>query len=160
MTDRKRDRDEEGRPKNQRPRDSLGRPLPRGEQGDPSLQVEPEGTPAELMAQGVEHFNRGNYFQAHEAWETAWHDSAEDDRDFWQGITQIAVGLTHRGRGNLHGAKTLLERGIGRASKYGDVHLDLEVGALVAQAREILAKIEAEGLEAEIGTPRAAMRPR
>lgn len=155
-----RDRDDQGRPKNQRPRDSLGRPLPRDAKGDPSLQVEPEGTPAELMAQGVEHFNRGNYFQAHECWETAWHEAAESDRDFWQGITQIAVGLTHRGRGNLHGAKTLLRRGIDRAARYGDVHLDLEVGALVSQAREILDELEAEGLRADIGEPRAALRPR
>lgn len=109
---------------------------------------------------GVEHFNAGRFFQAHECWETAWHMAPEADRDFWQGITQIAVGFTHHGRGNLNGAMTLLERGIARASTYGEMHHDLEVGAFVEVARRTLEALRRSGLEAVPPNPRVAMRPR
>lgn len=160
MTGRERERDDAGRPRNSRPRDQLGRPLPRDAEGDAALQRDPEGTPAELLAQGVEHFNAERFFQAHECWETAWHPAPPDEREFWQGITQIAVGLTHRQRGNLSGAITLLRRGAGRAADYADNTHGLAVQELVVAARDIADSLERDGLEARIALPRARLVPR
>ena len=42
----------------------------------------------------------------------------EDERDFWQGATQIAVGFTHAQRGNPTGAATLLSRGATKLERY------------------------------------------
>jgi predicted metal-dependent hydrolase len=122
------------------------------------LTREPTGTPEELLAQGVEHFNAGRFFQAHEAWETAWHPSASEERDFWQGITQIAVGFTHRIRGNPTGAVTLLRRGAERCSPFVPTHRGLDVGALVAQALAAADAIERDGADARFATPIAVLR--
>lgn len=114
---------------------------------------EPEGTPEELLEQGVEHFNEGRFFQAHECWETAWHPSPDEERNFWQGITQIAVGFTHRGRGNATGAVTLLRRGAEKLDPYGDRFMGLNIRELAASARAAADAIETHGLAAEVNAP-------
>lgn len=114
---------------------------------------EPIGTADELLALGVEHFNAGRFFQAHEAWETAWHPSAADERDFWQGITQIAVGFTHRLRGNASGAVTLLRRGAERCDPFQPSYRGIDLEAFIEQARTAADTIERDGTEAAIIEP-------
>lgn len=154
----RRDRNREGRPQNARPRDATGRPLPREAAGDPDLVRDPEGTAEELLELGVEHFNAGRYFQAHECWETAWHPSPPEERDFWQGITQIAVGYTHRARGNANGAVTLLRRGVERCEPYRPIFRGLELDRLVEDARAAADTVERHGTDAPIATPQVVLR--
>jgi hypothetical protein len=48
------------------------------------------------------------------------------------------VGLTHRARGNQHGARTLLLRGAARIQPYaGTAPYDVDVTGLVATARAL-----------------------
>ncbi|MEX2555124.1 MAG: DUF309 domain-containing protein [Actinomycetota bacterium] len=147
-----RDRDPAGRPRNTRPRDELGRPLPR-DASNRMPEEPPAASPGEALARGIEHFNAGRYFQAHEAWEEGWHASPEPERDFWQGLTQLAVGLTHLQRGNAHGATTLLRRGARRLRPYGASHMGVSVAPLVAFADDAADRIESEGLDAKVEPP-------
>jgi predicted metal-dependent hydrolase len=56
---------------------------------------------------GIVQFNRGDWFEAHEAWEDLWHESGPPQRRFYQGLIQAAVGLCHFHNGNLRGAVKL-----------------------------------------------------
>src|SRR5262249_34694592 len=56
---------------------------------------------------GVLLFNAGDYFEAHEVWEDLWSEGHGDERRFYQGLIQAAVGLCHFGNGNLGGAVKL-----------------------------------------------------
>ena len=56
---------------------------------------------------GVLLFNAQDYFEAHEVWEDLWSESHGDERRFYQGLIQAAVGLCHFGNGNLGGAAKL-----------------------------------------------------
>ena len=56
---------------------------------------------------GVVLFNGQDFFGAHEVWEDLWADSYGDERRFYQGLIQAAVGLCHFGNGNLNGAVKL-----------------------------------------------------
>lgn len=150
-----RDRDQRGRPRNARPRDSLGRPLPRGETNEFVEEQLPDD-PERLLDIGIEHFNARRFFQAHEAWEAAWHPSPDKERDFWQGMTQIAVGFTHYQRGNPRGSATLLNRGARRISGYGDVYKGVPVARLAAAARKAAASIERAGTTPPIAFPTIA----
>ena len=49
-------------------------------------------------------------FHAHEVLEASWKAAPEAERELWQGLAQLAVGLTHVLRGNPTGATTLLQR--------------------------------------------------
>lgn len=59
---------------------------------------------------GFRLFNAGDYFDAHEALETAWRAETGKIRDLYQGILQIAVTYLHITRGNYNGAVKVYER--------------------------------------------------
>ncbi|WP_244524879.1 DUF309 domain-containing protein [Trujillonella endophytica] len=93
-----------------RPRDALGRPLPRGADG---VERMPEGvarTPGEALAEAQRLLDAGLPFHAHEVLEDAWKATSGPDRELWRGLAQLAVAVTHAARGNPRGAATLLDR--------------------------------------------------
>lgn len=109
-----RDRDDAGRPRNTRPRDALGRPLPYGSTGVPRIPEDLQLSPAETLRYAQELLDRGQAFGAHEVLESAWKDRPDTERALWQGLAQLAVGITHVQRGNPSGAAALLRRASGR----------------------------------------------
>src|SRR5205823_8219701 len=118
-----RDRDPAGRPRNARPRDGLGRPLDRA--AADSAADAADRIPDDLVITGAEAaaladrlLRDGRPFHAHEVLEAAWKTGPAGERDLWQGLAQIAVGLTHARRGNARGAVALLSRGAQRARGY------------------------------------------
>jgi hypothetical protein len=112
-----RDRDEGGRPRQARPRDELGRPLPYGVEGVEPVSEDPL-PPRETVQEAMRLLGEGRPFSAHEVFEARWKDGPEGERDLWQGLAQVCVGLTHARRGNTVGANRLVERGIGRLDEY------------------------------------------
>ena len=57
------------------------------------------------LERGIELFNRGLYWEAHEAWEEAWTpDRHGPDRGFYKGLIQVAAGCLHYRRRNRRGA--------------------------------------------------------
>jgi uncharacterized protein len=135
-----RDRDVEGRARNARPRDALGRPLPYGAVGEERA---PEGVvrpPAQALAEAQELLDAGRPFHAHEVLEDAWKSAPEAERELWRGLAQLAVGLTHAMRGNARGATTLLERGAGNIGGYATAPpYGIDVDGLTHWARELAA---------------------
>ena len=119
MSEPPRDRDEAGRPRQSRPRDELGRPLPYGSAGVPPV-PEQALPPEETVRAARELIEAGRPFAAHEVLEARWKAGPAAEADLWQGLAQLAVGLTHEARGNDIGAKRLLERGSGRVRSYLD----------------------------------------
>ncbi len=112
-----RDRDTSGRPRQGRPRDALGRPLPYGATGVEPVPEEPL-PPAQTLEVARRLVREGRPFAAHEVLEARWKAGPEQERDLWQGLAQICVGLTHSMRGNAVGATRLLERGAARLDLY------------------------------------------
>ena len=113
-----RERDPAGRPRNARPRDALGRPLPRGVTGEQRVPDDLAIPPAEALVLAQEMLDGDRPFHAHEVLEASWKMAPSAERDLWQGLAQIAVGITHARRGNAPGATALLRRGGERVSGY------------------------------------------
>jgi hypothetical protein len=59
---------------------------------------------------GIQLFNAGAYFEAHEALETAWRAEPGYIRNLYQGILQVGVGYYHLLHGNYTGACKMLQR--------------------------------------------------
>jgi hypothetical protein len=77
----------------------------------------------------------GRPFHAHEVLEASWKSGPAGERDLWQGLAQIAVGLTHAHRGNARGAVTLLTRGAERVRAYQAAAAAASAAASPAQDR-------------------------
>ena len=73
-----------------------------------------ELSPLETLAYAQDLLDRGLAFNAHEVLEAAWKNRPDDERMLWQGLAQLAVGITHVQRGNVKGAISLLRRASNR----------------------------------------------
>jgi hypothetical protein len=138
-----RDRDLAGRARNARPRDALGRPLPRDAAGQQPLTDEPALPPGQALELAQRLLDEGRPFHAHEVLEAAWKAAPAAERDLWQGLAQLAVGVTHALRGNPRGAVTLLSRGAARIGRYqaAGPH-EVDVAGLCQRTAELIRLIE------------------
>jgi hypothetical protein len=136
-----RDRDAAGRARNARPRDALGRPLPRDAAPPAGLPHIPEDValpPGEALVMAQQLLDEGYAFYAHEVLEATWKAAPSQERDLWQGLAQLAVGLTHLQRGNPIGARELLRRGAARIQPYAsDPPHAVNVAGLLQWATEL-----------------------
>ncbi|MGH2446025.1 MAG: DUF309 domain-containing protein [Candidatus Limnocylindria bacterium] len=95
-----------------------------------------------LFREGVALFNGVRYWHAHEAWETLWRSAPDEERDFYQGLIQVAAGLLHVERRNLRGSRNKLSEGIDRLRPYLPAHRGVFVNELIGEARRILEDLE------------------
>lgn len=98
---------------------------------------------ARLFGQAVAMFNGVRYWHAHEAWETLWRAAGDDDRDFYQGLIQVAAGLLHLQRRNVRGARNKLAEGIEKLRPYQPAHHGVFVNELLGEAGRLLADLNA-----------------
>lgn len=68
-----------------------------------------EELPAKAL-RGLELFNHGEYFEAHELLEAAWNDETGPGRELYRAILQIAVAFLQIERGNYNGAMKMFLR--------------------------------------------------
>jgi len=99
----------------------------------------------------------GQWFEAHEAWETAWKQArGTGDEELFKGLSQMGAGYVHLLRGNAHGAIVLLRRGAGRVGAYPDGHRGLATAAIREHLESHAASVEAGAL---VPGPDAAFEP-
>jgi predicted metal-dependent hydrolase len=100
-------------------------------------------SPAESLVEAQRLLDEGMPFHAHEVLEATWKAAPDAERDLWQGLAQLAVGLTHALRGNGTGAATLLSRGADRISGYADEPpYGIDVTGLLDWARSLAARLD------------------
>lgn len=99
-----------------------------------------------LFSEAVALFNGVRYWHAHEAWETLWRAATDEERDFYQGLIQIAAGLLHLQRRNPRGARNKLREGVARLQRYQPVHRGVMLDELVSSSKRYLEDLDAGGL--------------
>jgi len=147
----------ERRQKPERPRDELGRPLPWEQENLLHLPDFDRLTVEENDRLARELLRDGNYFGAHEAWETAWKQArGRGEEELFKGLSQMGAGYVHLLRGNAHGTVTLLRRGARRVGRYPD-------GTRGIRTAGVAARLEADAAAVEAGTlvpgPDATVEP-
>src|SRR5947209_15646769 len=90
---------------------------------------------------GIQRFNDGDFFEAHEHWEDLWSEEHGDTRRFYQGLIQAAVGLCHFCNGNLRGAVKLYRSSRDYMSKYGPAYLGLDNALFWQQMERCFAEV-------------------
>jgi uncharacterized protein len=106
----------------------------------------PEGLP-NLALQGIEEFNRGEFYECHEYLEEAWMQEPRRVRFLYQGILQVGVGFYHLQNGNWRGATGVLRNGIERLREFEPETLGIDVRRLVRESAACLEELEDLGRE-------------
>jgi predicted metal-dependent hydrolase len=95
-----------------------------------------------LFHRGIALFNTGHYFNAHEAWEDAWHQVTVERADFYQGLIQCAVALEHVRRGNPRGTLTVFARAKERLKGYPSPYMGLDWQSLIDQLNALFEPLQ------------------
>ncbi len=89
-----------------------------------------------LYRRGIDLFNRGEFYDAHEVLEDVWRASAAPEKLFLQALIQAAVALYHHSTGNSVGACSVLARSLRNLEGYPEGFCGVELQPL----RDTLAK--------------------
>jgi hypothetical protein len=116
----------------------LGRPLPYGAAGVARQSEGVARTPEQTLQEAQRLFDAGKPFHAHEVFEDAWKATRDAPvASLWKALAQLAVGCTHRLRGNAVGAERLLHRAAAGLAPYARIApYDVNVAQLVSWARQ------------------------
>jgi predicted metal-dependent hydrolase len=104
-------------------------------------------TPPRLLLEGIEQFNRGEFFEQHETLELLWRAEPRAVRRLYQGILQIGVAFHHLRRLNHHGTVYMLTRGAGYLAPFAPSCQGVDVDSLLLAAAAALREVERLGPE-------------
>ena len=116
----------------------------------PALEVDCAGEMSALAAKGIELFNTGQYFEAHEELEHAWLAETGPVRELYRGVLQVAVAYLQITRRNYRGALKMFLRMRQWLDPLPDECLGVNVAKMRLEAGEARAALEELG-EARIG---------
>jgi hypothetical protein len=100
-----------------------------------------------ILLAGIEQFNAGYFFEAHETWEELWLQSPWPIRQFLQGIIQIAAGFVHLMRREYPGTVGLLGAGVAKLEEFTARYQGVDIARLREEARRALDELSALGPE-------------
>ena len=102
-----------------------------------------------LVVRGLELFNAGEYFEAHELLELAWRAERAPVRELYRGILQVGVAYHHIRNGNYRGAVKTIARARRWLAPFPVRCQGIEVAAFrqsAARAEQELLRLGADGL--------------
>lgn len=95
------------------------------------------------LLRGIELFNSGRFWDAHEVWESEWTlDRKGPEAGFYKGLIQIAAGCLHYTRHNRRGAVNKWTSGAHYLRPYLPTHRRVLLAPLVAAVDGFLAAMK------------------
>ncbi len=108
---------------------------------------------AGAFARGIEHFNRREFFEAHEVWETLWRATPGPERELYHGLIQLAVTCLHLTKGNIPGARYEMDRARTHLAPFLPRAQGIDLAELLQQIESCLARGSVQDL------PLVVLRP-
>jgi predicted metal-dependent hydrolase len=99
------------------------------------------------VVEGLELFNRKQFFEAHEELEDAWRVEKGEIRYLYQGVLQAAVAYFHITRGNYEGGIRMYERCMKLLKNYPNVCMGINVGKLKHDLNNVIQELQKLGME-------------
>ena len=98
-------------------------------------------TECEPYMYGVDLFNHGYWWEAHEAWETCWIAAGKTTPTglFLQGLIQMTAACLKKHQGHLDGAGRLLADGLEKFPGGGELLLGIDTAMLRAELKDFFA---------------------
>ena len=106
------------------------------------------------LAEGLRRYDAGEFFTAHEAWESVWLTASEPERTFLQGLIQVTAAFHHLQHDNRLGTVLLLQAGLRRLERYPPDFGGISVTLVCNDVRDCLRKLEEDEADLELSSPR------
>jgi uncharacterized protein len=87
-----------------------------------------------LFREGIDLFDRGRFFEAHEAWEEIWRSTTPEPKGLFQGLIQVAAALhQHLDLQRTEGPRRTLAKARRNLEPFAPEALGLNLADLLAQ---------------------------
>ncbi len=106
------------------------------------------------LAEGLALYEAGEFFAAHEAWESVWLGTQQPEKMFLQGLIQVTAAFYHLQRNNPLGTARLLEASLLRLERYPEAFGGISVSLLCSDIRERLHMLKAAAPTPQFGPAR------
>ncbi len=97
--------------------------------------------------QALDEFNDGYFFESHETLEDLWMVTPWPERQFFQGVIQLAAAFVHHARGEYAGATKLLDAAAAKLAEFAPDFLGVNVAALLSEIKRTKEELAALGEE-------------
>ena len=97
--------------------------------------------PDPRFLEGLDAFNRKDFYAAHDAWESLWLERFGEEKSFLQGLILAAVALHHYGRGNFNGARSRFRLALERFDGYPDVFWGLDLKNFLRRMKGLMHRL-------------------
>jgi len=91
---------------------------------------------SKLFNAGLNAFQAGDYYEAHEQWEELWSDPSLQDRHYVHGLIQVAVALFHAQQDNLNGSRSMIDKALTKLTKTPDVWNSIKLNDFVKASQK------------------------
>tara|TARA_Y100000996_G_C22369725_1_gene580498 strand:+ start:178 stop:561 length:384 start_codon:yes stop_codon:yes gene_type:complete len=95
-----------------------------------------------LFLDGLNLFNKKQFYDAHEIWEELWTEYRQVDDKFIQGLIQLSVGYFHILNINKRGAISLFNKSLSKFELFKGIHRNLDVDLIIDSINETLNNLE------------------
>jgi len=111
------------------------------------------------LREGINLFNQGRFFEAHETWEMLYQRAEINDKAFLEGLIQLAAACRLiEDFGEIKGPVKLIYQALIRLENYQPIHLEVKVADLAVAMEAWAKEIEASGLRGRKPVPTIALR--
>ena len=99
------------------------------------------GTLHPKAVEGIQLFNAGKYFEAHEELEIAWKEETGSIRDLYRGLLQVAVTYLHITRANYDGAIKVHGRSQKWTNGWAEICRGINIGKFRRDAETVMREV-------------------
>ena len=117
------------------------------------------GTIHPAAIKGMQLFNAGEYWLAHEALEEAWKDESGAVRELYRAILQTGVVYLHITRGKYNSAIKMYERVQKWIQPWPEVCRGIQIGGLRRDLEVVIAEVRRLGPDRLAGFDRSLFKP-
>ncbi len=94
------------------------------------------------LADGLRCYESGEFFDAHEHWESVWLKCEEPEKTFLQGLIQITAAFHHLQRKNFRGTSSLLRGALRRLEAFPTAYGGIDVEVVRESVRAWLGELD------------------
>lgn len=94
------------------------------------------------VIQGIQIFNQGNYFAAHEYFEDAWRDTPDDSREFYRALLHLSGGYYRLTQDRPGAARKFFARAMAWTEPFSSPHFGIDTAAIIAQLQILIDAID------------------